>query len=140
MKKSEYFVWIENICICTINNQYGSFEGAAFCHPEDNDMCSKRTGEQISYHRAIIKSLQHERDNILIPQIKALEHAISLIKMKENAETPSDAFNILKRQLNNYRWQLITIRQLLIKERKELRNYIQTKEKMYQKIRRTRCN
>lgn len=137
-KRKVDFDWFEDngTCACTITTNFGKFHGFAFCHFDDLDMKSQRTGEQISYSKAIIEMLKHERDYILKPQVIALEHVMSIINMKkETADSSSHAAITLKRQLRNLKWELEIVRDNIDHERESLREYIDEKEKMYQKIR-----
>lgn len=137
-KRKVEFNWIEEsaICLCTLKTNFGNFYGHAYCHYSDLDMKSQRTGEQISYSRAIIEMLKHERDYILKPQIIVLEHTLSIVNMKkETADSRSHAAITLKRQLRNLKWELGIVRDNIDHERESLREYINKKEEMYQHIR-----
>lgn len=137
-KRKEEFWYNEDLhtCTCTITTNFGEFIGKAFCHPDDLDMKSQRTGEQIAYHRALIEMLKYERDCILIPQIKVLEHVQSILNSKKKiAESDLYAATTLKRQLTNLKFELQIIRDNIESERERLREYISKKEEMYQRIR-----
>lgn len=123
----------ERKCICTITTQYGEFKGEASCHPDDLDMKSKRTGEQLAYSRAKINIYRHERDCILKPKIAILKHLISIINMKQ--DTTSFAAKTIKHQLELLNLDLKLIKYLIKTEREYVRNYTAKKEKIYQKIR-----
>lgn len=136
-KRKEEFDWNEarGICNCKITTSFGEFLGTASCHIDDFDMKSQRTGEQIAYHKALIKMLKYERDCILIPQIKVLEHVQSITNMKKDADSHCHAVITLKRQLHNFKFELQLIREAIDGERIQLREYINKKEEMYQHIR-----
>lgn len=122
------------ISYCEIATNFGKFYGEAHCHPDDSDMNSQHTGEQIAYHRALIKMLKYERDCILKPQIIALKHVVSILNMKKT-DSNSYAVKTVKRQLKNLKWELEIIQDNIAYERKGLREYIAEKEKIYQTIR-----
>lgn len=133
-KKKEEFIWSEDkrVCKCRITTRFGSFEGQAFCHEADLDMLSRITGEQIAYSRALIKMMQYEKNCILRPSITALKHVLSI------ADSNPSAAHILKRQINNLEFGLTCIKDCIQGEKDWLKEYIDEKEKMYQKIRNKR--
>lgn len=137
-KRKEEFDWdnTNGVCECKIITNFGEFFGTALCHEDDLDMQSQRTGEQIAYHRALIEMLKYERDCILKPQIKVLEHLQSILKSKKKyAESDLYAAITLKRQLTNLKFELQIVRDNIEGEREQLREYINKKEEMYQRIR-----
>lgn len=137
-KREEEFDWDEatGTCICKITTNFGEFYGNACCHYDDRDMQSQRTGEQIAYHRALINMLKYEKRCILMPQIKVLEHLQSILNSKKKcAESDLYAAITLKRQLTNLKFELQIVRDNIEGEREQLREYINKKEEMYQRIR-----
>ena len=54
-----------------------AFTGVAYCHPDDLDFASERTGLFIAESRAIIKVLIFQRDHEIKPALATLNHLYS---------------------------------------------------------------
>lgn len=139
-KNKPIFIWNKEtgIAECYIKNEYGTFVGTATCHPDDQDMMSEKVGCEIAYSRAAIKSFIYERDCIIKPSIKALKQLYYSMKHSKNFNPKSYETKMLWGQLKNWQYDLDTIKQLIDAERKMVNAYIDTKEKLYQNIRKQR--
>ena len=74
MEKVKYDWYEDTSCArCTIYYNNEEFIGNAFCHPDDEDMCSKLVGQTIAEFRALIEVLKYKRDCETIPALKALK-------------------------------------------------------------------
>lgn len=136
-KRKEEFFWSEDkwICACVLTTNFGNFKGIATIHPEDEDVFSERTGEQIAYQRAIIKMLQYERDNIILPSLRALKHTLSIVQDGKRPGSESYAELTVIRQIRNWEYELDLVRDNIDGTREQLREYIAEKEKAAQRYR-----
>ena len=134
------FEWYEEHrqAICTLYTEYGEFTGVASCHPDDQDMMSEKVGCEIAYSRAAIESLKYERDCIIKPSLKALKQLYGSIKHSKKFNPKSYEAKMIWRQIRNWEFDLATINKMIATERTILNDYIQTKELLYQKLRRSR--
>lgn len=137
MKQSEFY--FENgIAKCVLHNKYGTFKGEAKCHPDDFDMESEKVGCEIAYSRATINSLIHARDNVIIPSLKALKQLYYSMNRSKYYNKKSYESKMLWSQIQNWQTDLDTVKSMLATERKMLNDYINTKEALYQNIRKQR--
>lgn len=135
MKNNTEFFHDDWITTCDYTTKYGTFRGIATCHPDDKDMQSERTGEQIAYHRALIKSLQHKRDNILKPRLCGLQQLFYSMVTSKKYNPDSFEAKRLQRHIQQTEKEITKCKIAIINLRTNLRNYIAEKEKLYQKIR-----
>lgn len=125
---------------CIIETEYGKFTGTAHCHPDDMDMASEKVGCEIAYGRAAIESLKFKRDNIIKPSLAALKQLYYTVKHSNKFNPKSYEAKKLWRHIQIWQDDLNTINDIITRERKNLRNYIQIKEDLYQNIRMNRSN
>jgi len=123
------------IAFCTIYEYGLEFMGAALCHPDDKDMKSERTGCEIANRRAYIHLLCHERDNIIFPQLKALKQLYYSINKSKNFNKKGYAEKALYRHVRMLEHDLTAIKAEIAAERQSLKDYIEGKEKFYQRHR-----
>lgn len=123
------------IAFCTIYEYGLEFMGAALCHPDDKDMKSERTGCEIANRRAYIHLLCHERDNIIAPQLKALKQLYYSINKSKNFNKKGYAEKALYRHVRMLEHDLTAIKAEIATERQSLKDYIEGKEKFYQRHR-----
>lgn len=116
------------------------FLGKAKCHIEDMDMESERIGLTIAEIRAQIKMLCFIRDNEIKPKLKALSHLQNNIQMSKYHNPNSHETQMLNRQVRIAQEELAAVNNEIADSRKFLNDYIQGKEKLWQKIRRTKNN
>lgn len=135
-KQPEYF-WNDEqgIAFCTIYyNQY-TFTGEAKCHPNDEDMMSKLTGQTIAEFRAIIKYLRFVRDCELRPQLKSLYQLYYSMNHSKHYNKKSYEAKMLYRQIRFLEEDIAEIEIELNSVKQSLKEYIEIKEKDHQQIR-----
>ena len=125
---------------CVIETKYGKFSGTACCHPDDMDMASEKVGCEIAYSRAAIDSLKYERDNIIKPSLKALKQLYYSMNRSKKFNPKSYEYKMLKRQIECWEFDLSVVNDMIDTERTWIRDYINTKEALYQNIRTNRNN
>ena len=123
---------------CVIKTKYGKFSGTACCHPDDMDMASEKVGCEIAYSRAAIDSLKYERDNVIKPSLKALKQLYYSMNRSKKFNPKSYEYKMLKRQIECWEFDLAVINDMINTERTWIRDYINTKEALYQNIRANR--
>ena len=123
---------------CVIETKYGKFSGTACCHPNDMDMASEKVGCEIAYSRAAIDSLKYERDNVIKPSLKALKQLYYSMNRSKKFNPKSYEYKMLKRQIECWEFDLAVIGDMIDTERIWIRDYINTKEALYQNIRANR--
>ena len=128
------------IAICIIHTPYGDFGGSATCHADDKDMMSEKVGCEIAYSRATIKMLVYQRDCQIKPALKALKQLYYSMKHSKNFNPKSYENIMLQRQIENWEFDLNIINDMIDTTRLWIREYINTKEALYQNIRTNRNN
>lgn len=136
------FEWYEEDrqAICKLHTKYGTFTGIASCHPDDEDMMSEKVGCEIAYSRAAIESLKYERDNVIKPSLKALKQLYYSMNRSKRFNPKSYEYKMLKRQIECWEFDLAVISDMINTEKTWIRDYINTKEALYQNIRANRNN
>ena len=136
MKKPEYLWQPElGIAYCTIYYKDLEFCGMAVCHPDDNDMKSKLTGETIAEARAFISYLLHIRDYEIRPQLKALYQLYYSMKHSSQFTPRSYEAIMLYKQIHNLENDLANIKTEIANTKTFLKEYIAQKEKDHATIR-----
>lgn len=134
------FSWEQEtgIASCTIRYKDFIFTGYAMCSPEDEDMKSKLTGQDIAYRRALIKYLIHVRDCELKPAIAALKQYY--YTMKHSKYFKENSYEIIRfnKHLKSYEENLQSIKEEILEEKIALQRLILTKDAYYNKIREKR--
>lgn len=135
-KQPEYFWSEENgTAFCTIYYNKYSFMGEAQCHPDDQDMMSKLTGQTIAEMRATIKYLRFVRDCELRPQLKSLLQFYYSINHSKYFDPKSYEAKMLYRQINILKEDITNIKIEIANVKRALKEYIEQKEKDHKKIR-----
>lgn len=135
MNKEPKFTWDGQLATCTIYDKNKEFVGTAICHPEDAEFASEKTGCEIAYARAALKLFAHQRDNVILPSLKALQQLKYSMKHSKNFNSKSYENKMLNRQILNWESDLQTIKKMIKTEREFLNEYIKNKEELYQKLR-----
>ena len=137
MKQEPIFNWDpeEGVASCIIKYKNQTFCGVAMCHEEDKDMMSEKTGMEIAYRRATIDCLKYVRDMELKPAIKALKQLYYTMKHSTHFNPESYENSKLQRHIRMYEFDLETINELIVNERKNLKDYIDKKDEFYKKTR-----
>ena len=139
MKFKETYIWDEATGIATykIFNDKEEFVGQAHCHNKDNDMMSEKVGCIIASARARIAMCQYLKREETI-RCKALIHFYSLINHSKRSNPDSYEVKMLLKQIQSHREAIKAIDEYIEIERKTLKEYIDEKDNMYQKIRKNR--
>lgn len=137
MKQEPIFNWDpeEGVASCIIKYKNQTFCGVAMCHEEDKDMMSEKTGMEIAYRRATIDYLKYVRDMELKPALKALKQLYYTMKHSTHFNLKSYENSKLQRHIRMYEFDLETINELIVNERKNLKDYIDKKDEFYKKTR-----
>lgn len=109
--------------------------GIAMCHEDDIDMLSWRTGDEIAYRRARMDYLRGQRETELKPRLAALKQLYYSMKHSSNFNPKSYENHMLQRQIRLLEFDLATIKEELANSRKNLKDYINGKDKIYKRIR-----
>lgn len=137
MKQEPIFNWDpeEGVASCIIKYKNQTFCGVAMCHEEDKDMMSEKTGMEIAYRRTTIDYLKYVRDMELKPALKALKQLYYTMKHSTHFNPNSYENSKLQRHIRMYEFDLETINELIVNERKNLKDYIDKKDEFYKKTR-----
>ena len=137
MKQEPIFNWDpeEGVASCIIKYKNQTFCGVAMCHEEDKDMMSEKTGMEIAYRRATIDYLKYVRDMELKPALKALKQLYYTMKHSTHFNPKSYENSKLQRHIRMYEFDLETINEFIVNERKNLKDYIDKKDEFYKKTR-----
>lgn len=137
MKQEPIFNWDpeEGVASCIIKYKNQTFCGVAMCHEEDKDMMNEKTGMEIAYRRATIDYLKYVRDMELKPALKALKQLYYTMKHSTHFNPKSYENSKLQRHIRMYEFDLETINEIIIDERKNLKDYIDKKDEFYKKTR-----
>lgn len=120
-------------CLMICNGQ--AFEGGAKCHPDDMDMISERTGCCIAEARAYIKALRFKRDHEIQPKLDVLRHLYSNMQTSKYFNPKSYEAKMLRSQIGAIEKELTAVNEDLAEEKKYLKEYIDKKDKFYQRLR-----
>lgn len=101
-------------------------------------MKSKKVGELIATTRAKIKYLAHIKENELKPSLHSLKQLYYSMNKSKYFNPKSYENKMLQRQIKMYELDIIAINDVIKINKNELRNYIENKELLYQKIRKHR--
>ena len=140
--KDIWFDWDEDekIAKCMMRESKNGpvFVGEAYCHDDDLDMVSARTGQEIAFRRAKIKCLQHIRNTDIKPRLAALKHLYGCMVHSTKFNPNSYENCMLQKQIRGLEFDLATTNEMIQYERENLKAYIDDKDKMYKHIRKKR--
>lgn len=131
------FEWVEELgqTTCVIEDKQGHiFIGTATCHDDDQDMKSRRTGEEIAYRRARIEQMRYIRENVKL-ELQTLNQLYYSMKHSTRFNPNSYENKMLQRQIRGKTFDLDTIKEMLATERENLKNMLQEKDKFYNQVR-----
>lgn len=131
------FEWEEKLGVttCTIDDK---FTGTAVCNFIDYDMKSRRVGEEIAYHRALIKYLKFDKNNRIIPSLKAVRQVYYSMNQSKKFNPDSYEAKMLRRQIENWEYELFLTNNAIASTEQYIRFYIKWKDEYYQHIREKR--
>lgn len=136
--KQPTYIWKPEIGYagCIIHYNDLEFYGDAICHPDDEDMMSRLTGQKIADARATIQLLSHIRDFELRPQLKILKQLFFSMKHSKQFNKKSYEARMLYRQIRSLENDIATIKKEIADIKQELKKYLSDKEELFQTIRR----
>lgn len=109
--------------------------GTARCRDEDRDMLSELTGCTIAEIRANIAYQRHMRDNVIKPELKALNKFLYVINQSKYFEPGDYSNQMLFRQIRRTEDELAAVNQEIAELKQELKEYMEGKAKFYKRIR-----
>ena len=135
------FEYKSGVSTCFIETDTGRLAiGQAFCHEDDLDMASEKTGNEIAYKRAKIDLLRLIRDYELKPRLQALHQLYYSMKHSTQFNPKSYENKMLQRQIRLIEFDLETIKELIAEEQIKLKEYINSKDAFYKAVRKNRGN
>lgn len=140
MKHEPIFSWDEEtgIAYCLLTDYQSQFySGMAQCHPDDIDMKSEKTGEEIAFKRAKISALRGYRDELKL-KLKTLNELYYSINQSNKFNPKSYENKMLLRKIRMTTFDLATVKEMITVEQQSLKDLIQKKDKFYNKIRENR--
>lgn len=128
---------IDHTTICKRQVRNKIYTGKAICHPHDYDFESTLVGQNYAYSRSLIAELCDNRD-AKAEQLKVLKHVYNIMEQNKNVRLESEECYILRRQIAVTERDLQELRDLIRAMRKDLRNTIEGRDKMYARLREIR--
>lgn len=132
------FYWDEEtyeaICVLTDDNG-NTYTGVANCHPDDLPFATQKDGCTIALYRATIQYFQSVRDNEIKPALRTLKELYHSMDRSYRFNPDSYENKMLQRKIQSYQNDLTTIKEMLVDERKKLKDFVDKKEKTYEIIR-----
>jgi hypothetical protein len=125
----------DNLSYFEITHNGIAVAGSARCHPEDVDMVSERTGLTIAEARANIRLLKVKKRTEIQPKIDVLRHLLTNIESSKYHDPKAYESKMLRSQLSHWEKQLEQINNDIIEEEKSLKEYINQKDKLYNRLR-----
>lgn len=137
MNKQPEYTWSERYgtATCTLFYKNYEFTGVANCHPDDQDMMSKLTGQTIAEYRATLQYLRFIRDCELQPQLKSLKQLYYSMNHSKYFNPKSYEAKMLYRQINHLTEDLKENKYLIDLTKSELEAYLTTKERDHKQLR-----
>lgn len=131
------FEWEEKFGVtkCTIDDK---FTGTAICNFIDYDMKNRKVGEEIAYNRALIKYLKYDKNNRIIPSLKAVRQVYYSMNQSKKFNSDSYEAKMLRRQIENWEYELSLTIDAIETTEDYIRLYIKHKDEYYQHIRKKR--
>lgn len=120
---------------CDIIYKHRCFTGRAFIHPEDRDVQSERTGAVLAQARATILVLKHIIQNELRPALEATKRIYNNMSTSKNFREDSFEAKRLRLEIRRLENELATTKEQLVGEEQGIKEYIEIKERLYQRIR-----
>lgn len=138
MGKQPTFTYDETtgICGCVIYlDDFLQGFGIAQCADQDKDMQSEHTGMHIAERRAQINLLQNYKNHELYPELRAYKHLLSTMIQSPRYNPDSYEAKRLNREIRNLEKSIAEITESINITKKDLYDYINIKERLYQRIR-----
>lgn len=132
--EKESYIWDPEtgVTICRLWNPDADTYaiGKAKCHPEDTDMMSKMTGEEIAYNRALIQ-LYRQKVKLLKKERKAHRDMYSTFAHTPGFDENNNYVRILKRKIYSLTDDIKFFDEQSDLVRKTLHDYIDKKTEFY---------
>lgn len=109
--------------------------GIAECHPDDYPFMSQLTGNMIAGYRAEIDLIKKVNNYEIKPGIDVLKHVYCTMTHSKKYNPKSYEAIRIKKELAHLMDELEENKQTIAYIQNELKEYIQNKEKVYQRIR-----
>ena len=109
-----------------------------FCHSNDQDMKSEKTGCEIANRRAEIMVLKGYVKNELKPRLRALKQLYYSMNRSKYFNEKSYENKMLQSQIRVIKNELDTTNQIIAELEYDLSRYLDEKDKFYKKIRHLR--
>lgn len=122
--------------ICNIEYSGKTFSGIAICHPNDLDMQNRYTGAYIAETRAIITLAKYIKENEIKPAINTIKKLLN--SMEQSNKYERNSIERVRKELKSYQKDLISFNKIIKINKQDLYLYIKEKEKLYQKIRKSK--
>lgn len=130
-----YFNPDDGSSLCIIHTKKDKvYYGTAQCADKDRDMLSEKTGSEIAYHRAFIKYLSAQRDELKY-ELQGLKKYYYTTCQSKYFEEDSYMVNMLKKQIQIRENGLKEIKEMILDEKESLIRYMKNKSEFYDKIR-----
>ena len=135
------FEWDEDtgtaLCIFkdTVTNK--EYTGMAVCHPDDMDMCSKITGQEIALMRAAAEVYKGLKDIYVIEE-KALKQLYFSMNQSKKFNPNSYETKMLLHQIQLKREGIEFAKEMIKEHQKNLKEYLDDKDVFYKQIRERR--
>ncbi len=123
--------------VCKMTYDGKEFFGHAVCAPEDMDMLSKKTGEEIALRRCSIAVLKYEKQKIK-NELNGLKTLYYSINTSKRYNPKSYEAVMLNRQIKMRVEDIADLEQEIKETDEYIKNYIIQKDDFYKKIRKIR--
>lgn len=139
MQKLPVYEWNEEKgeAIVYVYDRNKVYSGIAYCHPDDKDMKSQKTGLKIAEMRATINAWKGYKDEIKTG-LAVLNQLYYSMKHSKRYNPKSYEAVMLQRQISNKKIDLVTVQIKIEDTTKMLKDYLADKEWFYQQIRKNR--
>ena len=124
-----------SLCILTTKN--ATYVGTAQCRDADRDMMSEKTGCEIAYHRAVIHALEDHLEE-LKTELAGLNKYFYTVNQSKYYEPESYMAQMLFRQIQQRNDDIRITKDMISKEKNNLKEYMENKAEFYKKVRRNR--
>lgn len=137
--KEPLYAWHENTgtMVCSVEYHNKIYTGLAECHPNDEDMKSKKVGAYLAELRANRKFLQAQKNEIKI-KLAALNQLYYSMKHSTHFNPKSYEAKMLFRQIRGAEDDLDIVIKMIADNRIEEQRYINVKDEFYKQIRQNR--
>lgn len=121
-----------NVCTCVVTYDGREFMGTATCHPNDKDVRSHFTGENIAGNRAFIKVVQYIKSNDIDKPLNLLTNLYKNMETSHRFNPKSFEAKQLYREIKEYQKAQEVAKETIASIKAELKQYIDDKDKAAQ--------